>query len=427
MAIFGLARSGLSALKYMAAREGLRKDRQEACDIYAVNKGAPETWESFDVVSSLIPGRNCLDEAQALELFGEMDLIVKSPGIPFGHPSLALAREKKVEIVSEIEFAFRRSKVPVVAVTGTNGKTTTATMTAEMLKRLGKRVFLGGNIGHPYSEILRDPAAYDWAVIEVSSFQLENIKSFRPRVAVLTNISPSHGERYDSFEVYKSAKLKLFQNMGEDGLAVLPAPLADLNLPCSKKSVAKLDGFDFSRSKLAGEHNKENLFCAYVCALEIVQDKTAVDRAARDLIDEYAGVPYRIQYTRSARGMEIYNDGKSTNMASTLAAVDSFPDKDVFLVLGGKLRDARMDFSPLKRRKNIREVFAFGEARDFVEEKLGKAFRVKRRADLAAVFEELRKSDRKGILLFSPAFPSFDLYRNYEERAKDFNRLAMSL
>lgn len=419
MAIFGLARSGVSALKFLASQ----KEHQ----VFAVNQGEPESWERYLEVSKLITDSDCFAEDKALELLGQMDLIIKSPGIPYTHPSLSLARKNKVEIISEIEFAFRYSDIPVIAVTGTNGKTTTATMTAGLLERLGKKVFLCGNIGLPYSEILTSEEAFDWAVVEVSSFQLENIKTFHPRVAVLTNISPSHGERYDSFEVYKNAKLKIFQSMDKEDLALLPVMLSDLNVPCQKKSVRSLDEFDYTQSSLAGPHNKENLYCAYQCALKVIGDKERVDETAQVFINEYKGVSYRIELVQERDKLKIVNDGKSTNMASTLAAVDSFPNERVFLVLGGKLRDREMNFSPLLSRDNVAEVLAFGEAADLIEENLSKRFHVVMFKNLEDLFLSLEKRCLEGVLLFSPAFPSFDLYNNYEERAKDFNRLAQRL
>ena len=422
MAIFGLARSGISALRFIA----LKTDHE----CFAVNSGKPENWESFKEVSEYLPRERCFDEEDASELFANMDLIIKSPGIPYTHPSLVKARENKVEIISEIEFAFRRSDIPVVAITGTNGKTTTATMCAQLLTDLGQKVFLGGNIGIPYSDLLLKEDKYDLAVVEVSSFQLENIRAFKPTVAILTNISPSHGERYDSHELYRDAKLKLFQNMGEGDLALVPSSLNKLNLPCPKLAVRGLDGFDFSSSKLVGSHNKENLFCAYQAALWMLKTlpgaKAQVDECLQKYIDAFTGVSYRIEYICSANGLDIYNDGKSTNMASTLAAIDSFPAKELYLIIGGKLRDRTMDFSELVTRK-ITKVYAFGEARDFIAENLAEKVELESFATLEELFARVKSEQPSGVLLFSPAFPSFDLYKNYEERAQAFNKLAREL
>lgn len=423
MAIFGLARSGMSALKFIASKTGH--------ECFAVNQGEPETWDSFHKVVSLIPRKNCYSEEDALDLFSEVDVIIKSPGIPFSHPALSKAREKRVEIISEIEFAFRFSDIPVIAITGTNGKTTTATMTAELLSSLGQNVFLGGNIGIPYSEVLMDDKAYDWAVVEVSSFQLENIKNFAPKVAILTNISPSHGERYDSHELYRDAKLKLFQNMGKGEIALLPYSLMELNLPCKKVEIRALDnGIDYTRSLLAGKHNRENLFCAYQACLSILGEPELVSEATQKYVDGFSGVSYRNQFICKARDLEIYNDGKSTNMASTLAAIDTFEDKPIYLILGGKLRDLEMDFCELVT-KNISKIYAFGEARDFIAKKVFEqsesGITVDVCSNLEEVFELIKEQKPKGALLFSPAFPSFDLYKDYEERAEAFNSLARGL
>ncbi|MEX0799041.1 MAG: UDP-N-acetylmuramoyl-L-alanine--D-glutamate ligase [Bacteriovoracaceae bacterium] len=417
MAIFGLARSGISALNFLAGKT------EHEC--FAVNQGAPETWESYEKVTGIIPRENCFDENDAHEVFASADMIIKSPGIPYSHPALKQARQKRVEIVSEIEFAYRHSDIPVVAVTGTNGKTTTATMAADLLAKLGKKVFLGGNIGLPYSEILCAQEDFDWAVVEVSSFQLENIKTFRPAIAVLTNISPSHGERYDSHELYRDAKLKIFQNMDMQDLAILPEAFAHLNLPCEKEKIRPLENFDFSQSKVMAKHNQENLYCAYLCAQRILKDNSKVDKAVQKYIDEFQGVAYRLQFIKSKNGLKIYNDGKSTNMAATLAAIESFQDQELHLALGGKLRSEDMDFSKIKEKK-IKKIYAFGEARDFIAKHFSSDFDLQTFSNLEELFEEVKANRPKGVFLFSPAFPSFDLYKNYEERARAFNQLVLN-
>lgn len=416
LAIFGLARSGISALKHIASL---------GHEVHAVNKGAPEGWEKIEDVLKLIPRSQCHDEDVALEVFGASDIIVKSPGIPYTHPALAKARSNRVEIISEIEYAYRCSDIPVVAITGTNGKTTTAIMTSELLKGLGLKVFLGGNIGHPYSEVLLDKNKYDVAVIEVSSFQLENIVKFRPKVAVLTNISPSHAERYESHELYRDAKLKLFQNMGEGDLALLHPDLFDLNLPFPKEKIEQFD-LDYSRSKVQGRHNLMNLACAIKAAIGLGLKEKEVMAVAQDYIEEYEGASFRMQHIRDWEGLKIINDGKSTNMASTLAALESYEPSSTYLVLGGKLRSEDMDLESLVGL-GLKQVYAFGEAANFISKKLSGKISVSEFPDLVSVFEEVKMKGPKGTLLFSPAFPSFDLYRNYEERGEHFNKLARAL
>lgn len=417
LAIFGLARSGLSALKYLSTTKH---------DFYAINEGEPESWESFEQVSNMLSRDRMMSQDDALELFGQMDLIIKSPGIPFTHKALEKAREAKVEIISEIEFAFRRSDIPVIAITGTNGKTTTATMISDLLTKLGKKVFLGGNIGIPYSDVLISKQDYDIAVIEVSSFQLENIQEFNPQIAVLTNISPSHAERYESHELYRNAKLKMFQNMEGNQLALLPQNLFELNLACKKMAIKKLEGFDLSNTQLVGQHNFENLYCAYICASELIHEQKLVDKAVQEYINEFVGVPYRMQPIQNSNGLKVINDGKSTNIAATAAALDSFQDKEVRLILGGKLRSEDLDFSELKKRK-INKIFAFGEAAQFINKNLSKDFDLETFETLDELMEKVKEEQPKGVLLFSPAFPSFDLYKNYEERAKAFNDLTKRL
>lgn len=423
IAIFGLARSGLAALKYLTTTEH---------QLYLVNKGAPKTWSAWEEVHSfidkdLIDIDHCFDQEDAQDMLAEMEQIILSPGIARSHPALKKALKLGVAVISEIEFAFIHSDIPVVAITGTNGKTTTATMVAQALEGAGKKVFLGGNIGRAYSEILLSKENFDYAVIEVSSFQLESIETFHPQIAMLLNISANHTERYDSIDDYAHAKYNIFKNMQTCDHALIDVDLdvsgvrATVHYIKSLESLESLESFDFSKSNLVGSHNYQNFYCAWkVLKLLNIDNATSV---MQKFIDTFPGVKYRLQYVGNFEGLKFYNDAKSTNSAATESAVRAFQNNSseaLYLILGGKLRSDKVDILDKLQGLNITEIFVMGEAKDLLEKNLCGEFQVKSFDNLTEVFNMIRSKKLKGSLLFSPAFPSFDQYKDYEERGEDF-------
>lgn len=425
VAIFGMGKSGKAAV-------ALAKKHKQ--DLYAVNKGPVENWYQTEKLEGLIEKCSCYSEEDFAAHFHKMDEIVISPGIPVTHPSLAQAVAKGVTILSEIEYAFRYSnQVPVIAITGTNGKTTTTTMIAEALKKAGKKVFCGGNIGIPYCDLPLSGEEVDYAVIEVSSFQLETIHEFHPQIGLILNIFPNHSERYDHVRDYALAKFRLLKNMtskdhlilGEENSYLSEIKTHEVqksffmkgNLPDSFKKQ-----FHFQEAKVRGEHNEANFYAAFkVLELLGIPD---LKNLFQEFINEFSGVAHRLEYVTNFKGLSVYNDAKSTNTLATTTAIKAFADSEapLYLILGGKLRNEAdrvlPDLMPFKDK--ITRIFTIGEVTQRLGQELREHFEVTEAQDLVTVLELAKNENLKGDLVFSPAFPSFDQFKNYVDRGDKF-------
>ncbi len=423
VAIFGMGKSGKAALR-------LAKKLNQ--DVYAVNKGDPHEWWKSEGLDGICTTCSCFSEEDFAQHFHKMDEIILSPGIPVTHPALKRAVEKGVPIISEIEYAFRHtSNVPVIAITGTNGKTTTTTMIAEALVKSGKRVFCGGNIGTPYCELALSEGTTEYAVIEVSSFQLETIRDFHPRIGLYLNLFPNHSERYGSVRDYALAKYRLLTNMTEEDHLIIGTENPHLeemkkypvqvhyftkgDLPSQFRSM-----FDFTRARVRGEHNEANFYAAYetLRLLEIPE----LPRLFQEFINEFPGVAHRLEFVLESEGLALYNDAKSTNALATTTAIRAFKEstEPLYLILGGKLRSESDRLLPdlLPFKGKIAKIFTIGDVTDRLYNELRSDFSVERAGDLIRVFELAQ--GLKGNLVFSPAFPSFDQFKNYVDRGEKF-------
>lgn len=427
VAIFGMGKSGKAALKLA------KKYKQ---DMYAVNKGDPKLWWESEGLGDLCSTCSCFSEEDFTPHFQKMDEIVISPGIPTTHPALQKAVEKGVPIISEIEYAYRyTSDIPVIAITGTNGKTTTTTMIAEALTKAGKKVFCGGNIGIPYCDLAVSEEKVDYAVIEVSSFQLETIREFHPKIGLFLNLFPNHSERYDDPHDYAKAKFRMLMNMTEQDHMILGTenPYLDeiKDHPVQKSFFTKgnlpsefKNKFDFSKAKVRGEHNEANFYAAYeVLRILNIPD---LDKLFQDFINEFKGVAHRLEFVLEKNGLAIYNDAKSTNGLATTTAIKAFADSTVplYLILGGKLRNEGDKILPdlLPYKGKIARIFTIGDVTERLYQELGNDFDVEKAGDLKTVFEMAKSL--KGNLVFSPAFPSFDQFKNYVDRGEKFKAWA---
>lgn len=428
VAIFGMGKSGKAALKLA------KKHKQ---DFYVVNLGEVKDWWESEGLGDICDTCSCFSESDFSAHFHKMDEIVISPGIPTTHPALKKAVEKGVPIISEIEFAYRYTKdIPVIAITGTNGKTTTTTMIAEALTKAGKKVFCGGNIGIPYCDLAVSEEKVDYAIIEVSSFQLETIKEFHPHIGLILNIFPNHSERYDDVHDYAKAKFKMLENMTADDHLILGTEnpyLDDIknhsvqtsyftkgSLPEEFKS-----GFDFTHARVKGEHNEANFFGAYQVLKTLGIPN--LDVLFQEFINEFKGVAHRLEFVLSRDGLTLYNDAKSTNALATTTAIKAFKDSQgpLFLILGGKLRNESDKLLPdlLPFKDQVTKIFVIGDVADRLFNELSGDFEVIKAFDLKTVFEKVK--GQKGNLVFSPGFPSFDQFKNYVDRGEKFKQWAI--
>ena len=381
--------------------------------------------------------------------FLKADTIVLSPGVAPTIDPLVAARKKGIHITGEIELASRFVTTPIVGVTGTNGKTTTTSLIADMLKASGKSVFVGGNIGRPFIEFVNRGEKADLVVLELSSFQLETVETFHPVVGALLNVTPDHMDRYADGGDYLAAKTRIFANMGHQDHAVMNAD----DIVVSHKSVTG-SRWNFSRRRkiengagieghrivvrregrqlaelplsslaLEGAHNQENIMAALLAALAAGANITAACRAAAD----FKGLPHRLEFIRELGGVRYYNDSKGTNVGAVVKSLEGF-DAPVVLIAGG--RDKRGDFSALESlvREKVKTLILLGEAGDTLAEALGGLTETVRVGDMAEAVDCARGSARAGdVVLLSPACASFDMFRDYTHRGRVFTELVGKL
>ncbi len=377
------------------------------------------------------------------------DLIVVSPGVPMDLPQLLAAQSAGIEIVSEIELAVRFINAPLAAITGTNGKTTTTTILGEIFKNNGYHTFVGGNIGDPLIEAAKSHQIIDQVVAEISSFQLEWIKSFRPTVAALLNLSEDHLDRYQNYEAYIQAKLRIFENQTEDDFAVVNRDdslvwqhvhgIKAALFPFSRKleleeGIFHRDGiityrhngreesFPTAAIRLQGVHNLENIMAAMACALLLGcrPDETY------ETILCFEALHHRMEFVREVAGVCYYEDSKATNVGSVEKALESFTD--ITLIAGGK--DKGGSYAPLAPlvKERVRHLILIGEAAGRMAEELGTLTDTRLAESLeGAVRLAAGLTAPGGTVLMSPACSSFDMFKDYEERAERFISAVKSL
>jgi UDP-N-acetylmuramoylalanine--D-glutamate ligase len=432
--VVGLGRSGIAAAQLCAAR-GARvtvTDKRSATELAAAVAKLPA-----GVAHELGGHRR--------ESFVGADLVILSPGV-HEIPELAAARAAGVEITGELELASRFVSATIVAITGTNGKSTVTTLVGEMLRATGHPTFVGGNLGEPLAEAVGTPAAEvgGFCVVEVSSFQLETTETFRPRVAVLLNITPDHLDRYAGLEGYAAAKARIFAAQTPDDFAVVnfDDPLA---VRASAAARARREGFSIVESlatgawlggplllKLPGQapesypadlpwllgqrHNQANALAALLAA----RLAGAAPAEARAGLLAFRALSHRMELVADADGVAYYDDSKGTNVGAVVAALDGFP-RPVVLIAGG--RDKGGDYAPLAEALGRvgRAAILIGEAADKMQAAFAPVLPVERAPTLETAVEAARRWARPGdAVVLSPACSSFDMFRDYAHRAEVF-------
>ncbi len=437
--VVGLARTGVSTARFLVSK-GAKVRVSDSSPADKLTKSL-EDLKGLDL--ELETGRH------TEEWFTSSDFIVVSPGVPLEIKPLQKAQDKGVEIISEIELASQFIDAPIIAITGTNGKTTTTTLIGEILKKSGKHVFVGGNIGNPLIEYVMEGKKADFIVAEISSFQLEGIREFRPHISVLLNITEDHLDRYPSMEAYIQAKGLIYRNQKHTDYAIINADDMLVNrltrgieprkVGFSRERVV-VDGicyaegrilsrirgesvYDPERFRMKGVHNIENAM-ASIAVCEIAG-------CSRDNIQEaieaFHGLPHRVEFVADIDGVSYYNDSKGTNIGATMMALQGFKG-NVILLAGGK--DKGGDYSvmiPLIQEK-VKGMVLFGEARDKINQSIGKYTDTVLSKDLKEAMEVVRKSATRGdIVLLSPACSSFDQFSGYAERGRKFVELVKAI
>ena len=433
--VVGLAKSGVAAARLLASA-GADVRGTDAKPIASLGR---------DVSGLASEGVRLVDGPAA---FAGAELVVVSPGVPLDGAQLAPARERGLPIIGELELGWRAMEADTIAITGTNGKTTTTALTGALLAAQPRPVLVGGNIGTPLAAHAREFPADGLVVAEVSSFQLETVETFRPRVAAVLNVTPDHLDRHGSFERYVDAKARIFVHQTSRDCAVLnfddetTRGLADRTAaevvwfsrvrPLERGVfvadgwvVARLDGAaaricPLSEIQLRGAHNIENVLAATACALRVGLDAETIRRG----IAGFRAVAHRIEFVRDVRGVHVYNDSKGTNVASTIKALESFPER-VVLIAGGKGKG--QDFAPLAAaaRGRVGHAVLIGEDGDKIAAALEAVGIPTTPADsMPAAIDAALAAARPGdVVLLSPACASFDMFDNYEHRGDVFKRL----
>jgi UDP-N-acetylmuramoylalanine--D-glutamate ligase len=382
--------------------------------------------------------------------FRGQDLIVVSPGVPVDAPPLVQARSLGETVIGEIELAAQFLPGPIVAITGSNGKTTTTTLTGEIMTAAGLPTLVGGNIGTPAISLAERAKPETVVVLEISSFQLETIQTFRPKIAVVLNVTPDHLDRHRTFEIYTDAKAKIFENQQGSDFAVLNADDPTC-VAMGNRTRAQL--FWFSRQKevqqgawvrdgnivfrdsqgqreilqvseipLKGAHNLENVLAA-VCSGVLMG---CAPEKVRQAVQDFKAVEHRLEFVATIGGVDYYNDSKATNVDATTKALESFP-ANIHLILGGK--DKGSDYTVLNDliRQRVKRIYTIGAAAGKIESQV-KGAEIVHAETLENAIRKAHATAQPGdVVLLAPACASFDQFKNYEHRGRVFKDIVLGL
>ena len=438
--VVGLGKSGVASAQFLKAH-GARVTVSDAKPPDQLGEGINHLLDQGIVVETGGHGERT---------FRGQDLIVVSPGVPVDAPPLVQARSLGEPVIGEVELAVQFLPRNIVAITGSNGKTTTTSLIGEVLSAGGFRTIVGGNIGTPAISLVDQATEESYIVLEVSSFQLETIHTFRPRIAVVLNVTPDHLDRHRTFEAYVNAKARIFENQQAEDFAVLNA---DDRTCVEMAARTKAQVFWFSRKKevkqgayvqqkqiffrgatgqqeimlvseipLKGAHNLENVLAA-VCAGALVG---CAPEKISQAVRAFKAVEHRLEYVATIRGVEYYNDSKATNVDATIKALESFP-ANIHLILGGK--DKGSDYSVLNDllRQRVKRVYTIGAAAAKIESQIKGAEVMHAETLQNAVKSAAQSAEAGDVVLLAPACSSFDQFRNYEHRGKTFKEVVRGL
>ncbi len=443
--IVGLAKTGVSLARFLSSKGALVtiSDHKSKAEL----AGSLETVEGMNVQLEL--------GGHTPKTFLQQDVIVLSPGVPPHLKIFEYARSQGVRVTGEFEFCAQFIKEPMIAITGTNGKTTTAHLTYTFLKESGIDVWIGGNYGEPLSQYLSSEKKAKVCVVEVSSFMLEHVDKFTPQNIVFTNLAENHLDRYRSMEEYVNAKRKIFLNTNQATTSILNADdnaVVELardpavqrgrifyfsRKPTLEPQIMNIGGavtikdqvrvrtgpeieyYSVANTKMKGRHAYENIMAAILSAREHGGKHDVIQR----VIDSYRGMAHRLEYVRKVGGVEFYNDSKATNVHAVMRALDAF-EENVILIMGGK--DTNLNYLPLKDRiqKRVKTLILVGEAKERINRDIGDFSET----FLIGTFEEAvliayQKSRIGDTVLLAPGASSFDIFDSYVERGNYFKEI----
>lgn len=443
--VVGLGRTGISLAKFLT--------RSGAQVTITDHKSKPELASQLEQVEGL-PVKFELG-GHSPKSFLSQDLVILSPGVPSNLKIFEFARSQGVKITGEFEFACQFIKEPIIAITGTNGKTTVARLTELFLKESGVSVWSGGSNGRPMTDYLLKDSQSHVVIAEVSSFMLEHVDTFNPKTIVFTNLAENHLDRYRSLEDYVNAKRRIFKNTNPNTTSILNADDNAVVELARDPAVQRGKIFYFSRKpalepqimniggavnmgseirvrtgpeidvistegvRMRGRHSLENVMAAILTAREYGATKEAIENVMKSFI----GLPHRIEYVRKVGGVNFFNDSKATNVHAVLRALDCF-DENVILIAGGK--ETNINFEPLRNsiKRKVKTLILIGEAKERINRDLGDFSET----FLIGTFEEAvhvayQKSRIGDTVLLSPGCSSFDMFDSYEERGEYFREI----
>ena len=440
--VVGLGKSGLAAARFLKTL-GARVTVSDARPATLIGELSELLDQGFMVEAG----------SHGLLTFRRQDLIVVSPGVPMSTPELKQVRAMGAHIIGELELGFEYLKGEVVAVTGSNGKTTTTTLIGEILKAAGRPTLVGGNIGRPVTAMVEESADEGWSVLEVSSFQLETVETFKPRIALVLNITPDHLDRHGTFEVYAGLKARITAFQTAEDFLILNGEDKETQMIAAKTKAQvywfsgrrpmKQGAFVHGESilfvaregakaepvmpvaeiSLAGAHNVENVLAA-VCAAKLAGVDSETIRAA---VRDFKAVEHRLEFVREVGGVKYYNDSKATNVDATMKAVEAFAG-GIHLILGGK--DKGSDYRVLEPllRARVKTVITIGSAAEKIEHQLDGVVKIERAETLQRAIAFAQTAAVAGdVVLLAPACASFDQFENYEQRGRVFKELVASI
>jgi len=441
--VVGLGKSGLAAALFLRDR-GARVTVSDTRSAQALANEIPALLEAGIMVES---------GGHGLLTFRRQDLIVVSPGVPLDTPEVAQAQTLGTPVIGELELASRFLQGEVVAITGSNGKTTTTTLVGKIFADAGLATLVGGNIGLPVIELIDESKPETWSVLEVSSFQLETVEEFRPKIALVLNITPDHLDRHKTFERYAAAKAKITGQQGPEDFLVLNAEDKATQMVAAGTRAQiywfsgvrqiKQGAFVHGESifwlakeggkpepvlpvveiPLRGSHNVENVLAA-VCAAKLAG---IASESIRESVKTFHAVEHRLERVRTRGGVEYYNDSKATNVDATLKALASFVG-GIHLILGGKDKDSDYTLLAPLVRERVVTVYTIGSAAEKIERELDGVVKMVSAGTLANAISLATKDAKAGdTVLLAPACSSFDQFENYEHRGRVFRECVMRL